>query len=137
MAIFRKHLLPALGAFALAFLPASGMEVLNPYFTVKDILPAGMENIPGIGGIGLLPNGDGAVCAWGGSQKSLGEIWIVPALATGNPGIPARIATGLREPLGVAVVGEDFYVMEKPRILKFTRSGGSWTSATAFTLGSD
>jgi hypothetical protein len=115
--------------------PASGMDVLNPSFTLRDILPAGMASVPGIGGIDLLPNGDGVICAWGGSQKSNGEVWIVPALATGNPGAPSRIATGLREALGVAVVGNDFYVVEKPRILKFTGSGANWNQSTLFTLG--
>ena len=81
-----------------------------------------------------MPNGDGVICAWGGSQKSLGEVWIVPDLASGNPGTPTRIATGLREALGVAVVGNDFYVLEKPRILKFSGSGTDWNKSTLFTL---
>lgn len=93
-----------------------------------------MASIAGIGGIGLLANGDGAIATWGGSQKSLGEVWIVPALATGTPGTPTRIATGLREPLGLAVVGADFYVLEKPRIVKFTGSGTTWTKSTLWTL---
>jgi hypothetical protein len=36
--------------------------------------------------------------------------------------------------LGVAVVGNDFYVLEKPRILKFSGSGADWTKSTLFTL---
>jgi hypothetical protein len=51
----------------LALGSASAMSTLNPYFTVKAILPAEMKDIPGLGGIGLLPNGDGVVCGWGGS----------------------------------------------------------------------
>jgi hypothetical protein len=135
MRITWKHALIAMCPFAFASLPVAGMGVLNPYFNVRDILPAEMKDVPGIGGIGLLPDGDGVVCAWGGSQKSDGEVWIIPALATGTPGVPARVATGLREALGVAVVGDEFYVMEKPRILKFTRSGANWAKSTLFTLG--
>lgn len=123
-------------------LPASALGTLNPYFTVKDILPSQMQDIPGIGGIDLLPNGDGVLCTWGGSQnndgrsqsKSNGEVWIVPGLASGTPGTPTRIATGLREALGVKVVGNDFYVMEKPRIDKFTGSGTNWTKSTLWSL---
>jgi hypothetical protein len=135
MAISWRNALIAKCILASIFVPASGMDVLNPYFTVQDILPAEMRSVPGIGGIDLLPNGDGVICTWGGSQKSDGEIWIVPALATGNPGAPTRIATGLREALGVAVVGNDFYVLEKPRILKFTGSGANWNKSILFTLG--
>lgn len=141
MAVSGTDALCATCLFAAALSPAWGKEAplppLNPYFSVRDILPQEMRSIPGIGGMGLLPNGDGVICAWGGSQKSDGEVWIVPGLATGNPGVPTRIATGLREALGVAVVGGDFYVLEKPRILKFTRSGADWTRSTFFSLGAD
>lgn len=115
---------------------------LNPYFTQKSILPAELDNIGGIGGMDLLPNGDGVICTWGGFQnnsgssasKSNGEVWIIPSLATGSPGVPVRIAKGLREPLGVKAVGGDFYVMEKPRLVKFSGSGTTWTQSTLWTL---
>jgi hypothetical protein len=113
---------------------SSALGPLHPYFTIKHILPTEMANIGGIGGIGLLANGDGVIATWGGSEKSQGEVWIVPALATGIPGTPTRVATGLREALGVAVVGADFYVMEKPRILKFTGSGTTWNKSTLWSL---
>ena len=121
--------------------PALALGNLHPYFSVKHILPPELANIGGIGGIALLPNGDGVICTWGGSQqpqgapsKSNGEAWIIPALATGTPGTPVRVATGLREALGVAVVGADFFVMEKPRISKFTGSGTTWTKTTVWSL---
>jgi hypothetical protein len=123
-------------AAAMALVPdgTPAMGTLNPYFTWKDILPPALNEIAGIGGIDLLPNGDGVICVWGGSQKTLGEVWILPALATGTPGTPVRIAQALREPLGVKVVGQDFYVMEKPRLLKFTGSGTTWTKSTFWTM---
>ncbi|MEO6095261.1 MAG: hypothetical protein ABIW76_06185 [Fibrobacteria bacterium] len=112
----------------------SAVGNLHPHFTIKHILPAEMNNIAGIGGIDLLPNGDGAICTWGGSQKTVGEVWIVPGLASGTPGTPTRIATGLREPLGVKAVGADFYVMEKPHITKFSGSGTTWTKTKLWSL---
>lgn len=132
-------------ALVLAFGPGSAsvyaLGNLHPYFTIKHIMPAELNNIGGIGGIGLLPNGDGAICTWGGSQqpagtssKSNGEVWIIPNLASGAPGTPVRVATGMREPLGVAVVGSDFFVMEKPRIAKFAGSGSTWTKSTLWSL---
>jgi hypothetical protein len=142
---FGKSLAGISFASVLAAAPGAvrAMSTLNPYFTAKNILPAEMNGIPGIGGIGLLPNGDGVVCGWGGSQNNKGtsptmrngDVWIIPALATGTPGTPVRIATSMREPLGIAVVGNDFYVMEKPRIVKFTGSGSSWTQSVLWSLG--
>lgn len=116
---------------------ASAADVIHPAFTTRNILPAGMQGVAGLGGMGLLPNGDGVICTWGGARQTQGEVWIVPGLANGNPGAATRIATGLREALGVAVVGNDFYVSEKSRILKFTGSDTHWTATTFFTLGAD
>ncbi len=114
--------------------PIHAVEKLHPYFTVKDILPAEMKDIAGIGGIDLLPNGDGVIATWGGSQRSNGELWILPNLASGTPTTPKKILGGLREPLGVKVIGNDFYVMEKARILKFTGSAITWKKDTLWTL---
>ncbi|MEO7777826.1 MAG: hypothetical protein ABIY63_09860, partial [Fibrobacteria bacterium] len=132
---------PLAMTLGLACQSAFSLGNLHPYFTIKHILPPELSGVGGIGGIGLLPNGDGAICTWGGSQqpagtssKSNGEAWIIPALATGTPGTPTRVATGLREALGVAVVGSDFYVMEKPRITKFTGSGTTWTKTPFWSL---
>ena len=139
--MIRKAVLAA----AIGILPSmpSAMGTLNPYFTAKDILPAALGNAAGIGGIDLLPNGDGVICVWGGSQgyrnnapRNAGEVWIIPELASGTPGTPVKVATGLREPLGVKVVGQDFYVMEKPQITKFTGSGSNWTKSPLWKLDS-
>jgi hypothetical protein len=119
---------------AVACAPVFPLGNLHPYFTIKHVLPPEMNEIPGIGGIDLLPNGDGAICTWGGSQKSVGEVWIVPGLASGTPGTPVRVATGLREPLGLKAMGNDFYVMEKSRIVKFAGSGTAWTKSTFWSL---
>jgi len=112
----------------------SAVQELHPSFTVRHILPSQLNTIGGIGGIDLLPNGDGVICTWGGSQKSDGEVWLIPALASGTPGTPTRITTGMREPLGVKVVDNDFYVMEKSRIDKYTGSGTTWTKSTLWSL---
>src|SRR3954447_5814258 len=115
-----KTLMAALG---LAAVSASAMGTLNPYFTIKDILPPALANIAGIGGIDFFANGDGAICSWGGDRKSEGEVWIIPNLASGTPGTPVRIGSGIREPLGVKVVGQDVYVMARPALLKYSGSG--------------
>jgi hypothetical protein len=113
---------------------AQALSQLHPSFTVKRLLPEAMATIPGIGGLDFLPNGDGVITTWGGSQKSTGEIWIVTGLASGEPGTATRIATGLREPLGLKVVGSDFYLLEKSRISKYTGSGTNFTRSNHFNL---
>lgn len=120
--------------FSSACLSPHAMGNLHPYFTVKHILPPELGEIGGIGGIDLLPNGDGVICTWGGSQKSEGEVWVLPKLGTGVPGKPVRIARGLREPLGLKTVGNDFYVMEKSRIDKFAGVDTNWVRSTLWTL---
>jgi hypothetical protein len=106
----------------------------HPSFTFTPLLPVEMNNTLGLGGIDLLPNGDGVVCTWGGSQKTVGELWIIPNLASGSPGAAYPIAQGLREPLGVKVVGQDIYVMEKPGILHFVGRDSAWTRSSFFKL---
>lgn len=130
----RKWFLSLAAGLGMLHSGVSAMGTLNPVFTLKDILPPALANVAGIGGIDLFANGDGAICSWGGDRKSQGEVWIIPNLASGTPGTPVRIAQGLREPLGVKVVGQDIYVMERPRLLKFTGSGSTWTKSTHFEL---
>lgn len=106
----------------------------HPAYTIRHILPTEMAAVPGVSGIDFLPNGDGVISVWGGNMQSKGEVWIVKNLASGTPGAATQIATGLREALGVKVIGNDFYVMEKPRIIKFVGSGTTFTKSTFFTL---
>jgi hypothetical protein len=88
-------------------LSVHALGIGHPSFTLKNIFPEEMKTSLGLGGIDLLPNGDSVICTWGASQKSIGELWLISNLASGAPGAATRIATGLREPLGVKVVGQD------------------------------
>lgn len=121
-------------AVTLAFLAPSGgtQEVsgVHPFYQYANLMPAGF-NPPGLGGLGFLGN-DGVIATWGGSQKTAGEIWIIPGLAGASaPGIPVRIDGPLREPLGLRVVDGVIYVLTKPELLKYTRqANGSWTRST-------
>ncbi len=114
--------------------PMHALGTSHPSFTFKNILPVEMNAVLGLGGIDFLPNGDGVICIWGGSQKSIGELWVVSNLASGTPGPATRIASGLREPLGVKVVGKDIYLIEKPGIVKYVGSGIAWTRSNFFSL---
>lgn len=74
-------------------------------------LPPGAEMI--ITGMDWMPNGDLAVCTW------LGEIFLVQ----NHEGPPSearyrRIARGLNEPLGLAVLDGNFYVAQKGELTR-------------------
>ena len=80
----------------------------------------------GIGGLDFLGN-DGVICVWGGSQKTVGEVYILPGLATAAPGARVKIDGPLREPLGVQVVNGEIFVLTKPELFKYTKqTDGSW-----------
>jgi hypothetical protein len=98
---------------------------MHPSFTYANVLPAGFAP-PGIGGLDFLGN-DGVVCVWGGSQKTLGEVYILPGLATATPGTPVKIDGPLREALGLRVVNGEIFVLTKPELFKYTKqTDGSW-----------
>ena len=79
---------------------------------------------PQVGGLAWLPDGRLAVATWDrdGSVYAI-EGWDGPA---GSMQIE-RIAEGLHEPLGLAVVGDDLYVMQKQEITQLVDvDGDDW-----------
>ena len=98
---------------------------MHPSYTYANIMPAGFTP-PGIGGLDFMGN-DGVICVWGGSQKTLGEVYILPGLATATPGARVKIDGPLREALGVRVVGEEIFVLTKPELFKYAKqTDGTW-----------
>lgn len=115
---------------ALAF-PCLAQEVsgVHPSYQYSPVMPAGF-NPPGIGGLDFLGN-DGFIATWGGSQKTAGELWMIPGLATANPGTPARLDGPLREALGLRAVDGALYVLTKPELLKYVKqANGTWSKST-------
>lgn len=78
-------------------------------------LPAEAELI--ITGMDTLPNGDLVLCTW------LGDVFIVEG-ATAAPAAAKykRIARGLNEPLGIAVRGDDLFVVQKGELTQLIDS---------------
>lgn len=103
---------------------------MHPSYQYTNLMPAGF-NPAGLGGLGFLGK-DGVIATWGGSQKTAGEVWIIPGLAGESaPGLPVKIDGPLREALGLRVVDGAIYVLTKPELLKYTRQGdGTWTKST-------
>lgn len=82
-----------------------------PYAIESFPLPP--EVVLKVTGMAWLPNGDLAICTWPG------EVWIVES-AQGPTGEVRyrRFARGLNEPLGLAVVGGDIVVAQKPELTR-------------------
>jgi|GEM_PF-287547 len=71
-------------------------------------------------GMDWLPNGDLAVCTWSG------EIWIVEqAQGPVESARYRRFARGLNEPLGLKVVRNQIYVVQKPELTRIADSDGN------------
>ena len=126
----------AVAAAALAAFPLRGVAQdvsgVHPSFQYANIMPANF-NPAGLGGLGFIGN-DGFIATWGGSQKNAGELWMIPGLATANPGTPVKIDGPLREALGLRIVDGVIYVLTKPELVKYTKqSNGSWTKSRVAT----
>ena len=80
---------------------------------------------PRVGGLAWLPDGRLAVSTWDRD----GAVYAVEGWS-GPPGSVSveRIAEGLHEPLGLAVVGDDLYVMQKQELTQLVDlDGDGWT----------
>ena len=123
----------AVAAVALAVLPhcpqAQEVSGVHPAYTYTNLMPSGF-NPAGLGGLDFIGN-DGVIATWGGSQKTAGEVWILPGLATGTVGTPVKIDGPLREALGLRVVDGVIYVLTKPELFKYTKqTNGTWTKSS-------
>jgi hypothetical protein len=103
-------------------LPLTGV---HPSYTLTNLRPSGFQ--PQVTGMDFLSGGRLAVTTWGGSDATTGEVWILSNV-TGSTG-PAqvttkRIATGLKEPMGIKVVDGVVYVSEKHRLTELVDDNG-------------
>lgn len=88
------------------------LEGLHPAYTLSTIRPAGFQ--PRVGGMDFLPDGRLVVCTW----DSAGSVYLVEGVETGDSSQVKvkRIAAGLAEPLGLKVVGESIFVLQKQEL---------------------
>ncbi|MBL7259313.1 family 16 glycoside hydrolase [Paractinoplanes lichenicola] len=107
--------------------PGDGLPLnaVNPGYTLTNLRPPGFE--PQVTGIAWRPDGKMLISTWGGSDKVLGEVYLVSNV-TGTTGPEKvtykKIAEGLKEPMGIAVVDGLVYVSQKHELteLKDTNS---------------
>ena len=77
---------------------------------------------PKVGGIDFLSNGKLVVCTW----DSLGQVFILDNVQSGDPKLikVKRIAFGLAEPLGLKVVDDKIYVLQKQELTQLVDTDG-------------
>ncbi|WP_162052223.1 PA14 domain-containing protein [Pontibacter pamirensis] len=93
---------------------AAPLEAVHPSFTLAQARPEGFE--PKVGGMDFLSDGRMVVSTW----DSLGSVYILDGVQGTNPEDikVKRIAFGLAEPLGLKVVDDEIYVLQKQELTK-------------------
>ncbi len=96
------------------------LEGVHPAFDVQNILPEGFH--PRVGGLGFFSDGRLAVSTW----DSLGGVYILEHVETGDPEQVQvhRFAAGLHEPLGLEVVNDEVYILQKQELTKLIDHDG-------------
>ncbi|RSD17137.1 family 16 glycoside hydrolase [Amycolatopsis eburnea] len=107
--------------------PGDGLPLtgVHPGFTLTDLRPNGFQ--PQVTGMDWLPDGRLAIATWGGSNNTAGEVHLISgATGTTDPSRvrTQRIASGLKEPMGVKYVDGKLYVSEKNRLVELNDTDG-------------
>ncbi|MFC4852720.1 ricin-type beta-trefoil lectin domain protein [Actinophytocola glycyrrhizae] len=107
--------------------PGDGLPLtaVHPNYTLTSLRPAGFQ--PQVTGMDWLPDGRLAIATWGGSNNQFGEVYLMSGV-TGNTS-PAqvqakKIASNLREPMGIKYVDGKLYVSEKHRLVELNDTNG-------------
>lgn len=107
--------------------PGDGLPLtsVNPGYDLADLRPPGFE--PQVTGIAWRPDETMLISTWGGSDTVAGEIYEVRDVtgATGPGSVTyRRIADGLKEPMGIAVVDGLVYVSQKHELTELRDTDG-------------
>ncbi|MYV68125.1 hypothetical protein GT043_19740 [Streptomyces sp. SID2131] len=107
--------------------PGDGLPLtgVHPNYTLTDLRPKGFE--PQVSAMDWLPDGRLAVTTWGGSNNTTGEVYLLGNV-TGNTGpdkvTVKRVASGLKEPMGITYVGGKLYVSQKHELTELNDTDG-------------
>ncbi|WP_399946069.1 ricin-type beta-trefoil lectin domain protein [Streptomyces sp. BBFR25] len=107
--------------------PGDGLPLtgVHPNYTLTDLRPSGFE--PQVSAMDWLPDGRLAVATWGGSNNTAGEVYLLSNV-TGDTG-PGRVtakkvASGLKEPMGIKHVDGKLYVSQKHELTELNDTDG-------------
>jgi hypothetical protein len=107
--------------------PGDGLPLtgVHPNYTLTNLRPGGFE--PQVSAMDWLPDGRLAVTTWGGTDNSTGEVYLLSNVtgATGPDQVTyKKIASGLKEPMGVKYVDGKLYVSQKHELTELTDTNG-------------
>ncbi|BEL03951.1 hypothetical protein Q0Z83_021420 [Actinoplanes sichuanensis] len=117
--------------------PGDGLPLtsVNPGYTLTDLRPPGFE--PQVTGIAWRPDKKMVITTWGGTDKVEGKVYLVSNV-TGKTGpgsvVYKEIASGLKEPMGVAVVDGLVYVSQKHELTELRDTDGDQVLDTSRTV---
>ncbi|WP_432128536.1 ricin-type beta-trefoil lectin domain protein [Streptomyces sp. bgisy082] len=107
--------------------PGDGLPLtgVHPNYTLTDLRPKGFE--PQVSAMDWLPDGRLAVTTWGGSNNTTGEVYLLGNV-TGNTGpdkvTVKKVASGLKEPMGIKYVDGKLYVSQKHELTELNDTDG-------------
>jgi hypothetical protein len=103
-------------------LPLTGV---HPGYNLTNLRPNGFN--PQVSAMDWFPDGRLAITTWGGSNTSVGEVYILSGV-TGNTSPSqvtyTRVATGLTEPMGIKIVDGKMYVSQKHELTELNDTNG-------------
>lgn len=105
-------------------LPSPGfggaLEKVHPSFDLQTIRPSWF--MPRVGGMDFLSEGTLLIATW----DSIGAVYALKGLESGDTNQISiqRIAEGLHEPLGLKVVNDELFVMQKPELTQLIDHDG-------------
>jgi len=107
--------------------PGDGLPLtsVHPGYTLTDLRPNGFQ--PQVSAMDWLPDGRLAITTWGGSTNVLGEVYLLSNVTgTTSPAqvTYTRIASGLREPMGIKYVDGKLYVSQKHELTELNDTNG-------------
>ncbi|MDP9815230.1 family 16 glycoside hydrolase [Spirilliplanes yamanashiensis] len=110
--------------------PGDGLPLnsVHPGYTLTNLRPAGFQ--PQVSAMDWFPDGRLAIATWGGQEKTAGEVYVLSGVTgSTSPGQVTyrRIATGLREPMGLKIVDGKIYVSQKHELTELNDTNGDGT----------
>ncbi|MGV9456760.1 ricin-type beta-trefoil lectin domain protein [Streptomyces sp. NPDC003635] len=107
--------------------PGDGLPLtgVHPNYTLTNLRPNGFE--PQVSAMDWLPDGRLAVATWGGSNNTAGEVYLLSNVtgSTGPDKVTAKkVATGLKEPMGIKYVDGKLYISQKHELTELNDTNG-------------
>ncbi|MGX1115290.1 hypothetical protein RKD37_000653 [Streptomyces ambofaciens] len=107
--------------------PGDGLPLtsVRPDLDLTDLRPDGFE--PQVTGMDWLPDGRLALSTWGGTDNVAGEVYLLDNVTgeTSRDKVSVeKVASGLREPMGIKYVDGSLYVSQKHELTRLVDSDG-------------